>query len=84
LNYLTTVEQFFLSLKGSGLHLSATDYQLIGEWEERRIPVELVCRAIELGCSRIEKKRRNQRENISLTQMQEIVEEEISLEIHKK
>ena len=40
LNYLTTVEQFFLSLKDSGLHLSASDTHLVSQWEEREIPVE--------------------------------------------
>ena len=35
LNYLVYVEQFFLSLKGSGLSLSANDYHLISDWERR-------------------------------------------------
>ena len=84
LNYFTTIEQFFLSLKDSGLALSASDYQLIGEWEERRIPVGLICRAIESGYSRFEGERRGRRGNISLTQIQAIVEEGIEAEILKK
>jgi hypothetical protein len=84
LNYFTTIERFFLSLKDSGLALSASDYQLIGKWEERRIPVELICRAIESGYFSLEGQRRGRHGNISLTQIQAIVEEEIQAEIHKK
>ena len=83
-NYFTTIERFFLSLKDSGLALSAKDYQLIGEWEERKIPVGLVCRLIESGYSMLGKQKRNWRGNISLTQIQAIVEEGIEAEIHKK
>ena len=83
LNYFTTVEQFFLSLKDSGLALSASDYQLIGKWEEREIPLDLICRAIESGYSRFERQRRGRRGNTSLTQIQLIVEEGIQAEIHK-
>lgn len=84
MNYFTTIEQFFLSLKGSGLALSASDYQLIGEWEERNIPIELVCRAIESGYSRLEGTGNNSHVKISLTQLQAIVEEVIQEAIHKK
>ena len=83
-NYFKTIERFFLSLKNSGLALSAKDYQLIGEWEERKIPVGLVCRLIESGYSKLGKQKRNWRGNISLTQIQAIVEEGIQAEIHKK
>ena len=83
-NYFKTIEQFFLSLKNSGLALSAKDYQLIGEWEERKIPVGLVCRLIESGYSKLGKQKRNWRGNISLTQIQAIVEEGIEAEILKK
>ena len=84
LNYFRTIERFFLSLKDSGLALSASDYQLIGEWEERRIPVELICRAIESGYFSLKEQRRGRHGNISLTQIQVIVEEWIQAEIHKK
>ena len=84
MNYFTTIEQFFLSLKDSGLALSASDYQLIGEWEERRIPVELICRAIESGYSRLEGHRQGRRGKLSLTQIQTIVEEEIQAGIQNK
>jgi hypothetical protein len=47
LNYFSSVEQFFLSLKDSGLALSAADYHLISQWESRGVPVRLLCRAIE-------------------------------------
>ena len=84
MNYFVTIERFFLSLKGSGLALSASDYQLIGKWEERRIPVELICRAIEYGYSRLENQKQGRRGRISLTQIQTIVEERIQEETYKK
>ena len=84
MNYFTTIEQFFLSLKGSGLTLSASDYQLIGEWESRNIPVELICRAIENGYSRFEEQSNRRSEKTSLIQIQALVEQEIQEEMNKK
>ena len=84
MNYFTTIEQFFLSLKDSGLALSASDYQLIGEWEERNIPVELICRAIESAYSRLEGQGHSRFGKTSLIQIQAVVEEKIQEEIHKK
>ena len=84
MNYFAIIEQFFLSLKDSGLALSASDYQLIGEWEERNIPVELICRAIESAYSRLEGQGHSRRGKTSLIQIQAVVEEKIQEEIHKK
>ena len=84
MNYFTTIEQFFLSLKDSGLALSASDYQLIGEWEERNIPVELICRAIKSAYSRLEGQGQSRLGETSLIQIQAVVEEKIQEEIHKK
>ena len=84
MDYLITVEQFFLTLKDSGLALSASDYQLIGKWEEQRIPVELLCRAIESGYNKFKGQVRGRRGNISLIQIQSVVEEGIQEQIHKK
>jgi hypothetical protein len=81
LSYHTTIEQFFLSLKGSGLALSANDYQLIGEWEARNVPVELICRAIETGYSFFGEQRNKHK--VSLIQIQGHIEEEIQKEIFK-
>jgi len=83
LNYFTTIEQFFLSLKGSGLTLSASDYQLIGEWESRNIPVELICRAIENGYSRFEEQSNRRSGKTSLIRIQAVVGQEIQEEMHK-
>jgi hypothetical protein len=83
LNYFTTIEQFFLSLKGSGLTLSASDYQLIGEWESRNIPVELICRAIENSYYRFEERSNRRRGKTSLIQIQEVIEQEIQEEMYK-
>ena len=84
MNYFTTIEQFFLSLKGSGLALSASDYQLIGEWESRNIPVELICRAIENGYSRFGEQGNRRSGKTSLIQIQAIVEQEIQEEMYKQ
>jgi hypothetical protein len=84
LNYFTIVEQFFLSLKGSGLALSASDYQLIEEWEEQNIPIKVICRAIESAYSKIDTQITNRSNKTSLTQIKEIIEQEIREEIHKK
>ena len=84
MNYFAIVEQFFLSLKGSGLALSANDYQLIGEWESRNVPVELICRAIETGYSSIGEQSNRRSEKTSLIHIQALVEQEIQEEMHKK
>jgi len=65
------------------LTLSASDYQLIGEWESRNIPVELICRAIENGYSRFEEQSNRRSGKTSLIQIQAIVEQEIQEEMHK-
>ncbi len=78
INYLTQVEQFFLSLKGSGLSLSASDYQLITEWEERRISVTVLCRAIESAWQKGKQQSREPHPRLSLTQLQDEVEQEIN------
>ena len=84
MNYFATVEQFFLSLKGSGLTLSASDYQLIVEWESRNIPVGLVCRAIENSYYHFLEKNNRRRDKISLIQIQAVVEEEIQQQMYKQ
>ena len=84
MNYFTTIEQFFLSLKGSGLTLSASDYQLIGEWESRNIPVELICRAIETSYSRFGEQSNRRSGKTSLIQIQAVVEQEIQEEMYKQ
>ena len=84
MNYFTIVEQFFLSLKGSGLALSASDYQLIEEWEEQNIPIKVICRAIESAYSKIDTQRTKRSGKISLTQIKGVIEQEIREEIYKK
>ena len=84
MNYFTIVEQFFLSLKGSGLALSASEYQLIEEWEEQNIPIKVICRAIESAYFKIDKQRANRSGKTSLTQIKGVIEQEIREEIHKK
>ena len=74
-NYLVTVEQFFLTLKDSGLALSATDYDLIQQWEGRGIPVNVVCRGIENGVAEFGNTRQSSR--IGLSYLKVFVEEEM-------
>ena len=83
MNYFTTIEQYFLSLKGSGLTLSASDYQLIDEWESRNVPVGLVCRAIKTSYSRFGETS-SKRRKTSLVQIQELIEQEIREEMHRQ
>ena len=77
LYYLTTVEQFFLSLKDSGLHLSASDYHLISQWEERGISVERLCRAIESGYEKASRQERSTNPKCSLTRIRDFIEQEL-------
>jgi len=76
LNYLSHVEQFFLSLKDSGLSLSAADYYLILNWENRGVPLKILCMAIEKGTRNYFKSARNGR--ISLTYLRDFIEKELS------
>ncbi len=78
LNYLTSVEQFFVSLKGSGISLSGSDYHLICQWEERGVPLKTVCRALEKGYSNYEQQNPRPGQKISLAYFRKFVEEEIS------
>ena len=78
LNYITTVEQFFLALRNSGLALSAADYHLISIWEERGVPVEVLCGAIKKGFEHSKEKMRDPR--VSLTYFKKIIDEEIEKE----
>ena len=77
LNYLTTVEQFFLSLKDSGLHLSANDYHLVSQWEESGVVVEKLCRAIETGYEKAIQQERSPNPRWSLTRLQDYIEQEL-------
>ena len=64
--------------------LSASEYQLIEEWEEQNIPIKVICRAIESAYSKIDTQIINRSSKTSLTQIKEIIEQEIREEIHKK
>ena len=75
LHYLTTVEHFFLSLKDSGLSLSASDYHLIGRWQERGVPVERLCRAVEMSYQKARKQDRSPHPKWSLTRLEDYIEQ---------
>ena len=76
-DYLLTIEKFFLSLKESGLSLSANDYDLIQQWENRGIPANVICRGIETGLIEFERTNPRQPGHIGLSFLKVFVEEEI-------
>jgi len=45
-SYISEIEKYFLSLKGSGVMLSSTDYNSIIDWKEKNIPKEVIIRGI--------------------------------------
>ena len=49
LNYLSSIEQYFLSLINTGVSLSPLDYQIIRSWEKRGIPLSVACSGIKRG-----------------------------------
>lgn len=78
ISYLSEVEQFFLALTDSGLALSANDYHLISQWEDRQVPVHLVCRGIEKGFVEFSRQsRRPAGRKLCLGQLKDSVEHEI-------
>ena len=76
-DYLVTIEQFVLSLKESGLSLSATDYDLIQQWENRSVPVHVVSRRIETGFIEFERTNPRQPSRINLNYLKVFIEDEI-------
>ena len=76
-DYLMTIEKFVLSLKESGLSLSANDYDLIQQWENRGIPTNVICRGIETGFIEFDRTNLRQPSRISLSYLKVFIEEEI-------
>ena len=76
-DYLVTIEKFVLSLKESGLSLSATDYDLIQQWENRGIPAKVIFRGIEKGFIEFEHTNPRQPSRISLNYLKVFIEQEI-------
>lgn len=52
MDYLATIEQFFVVLRRSGLMLSAQDVSLVEAWREAGVPVDAVCRGLARGAER--------------------------------
>ena len=76
-DYFVTIERFVLSLKESGFSLSATDYDLIEQWENRGVPTQVVCRGIKTGFIEFEQTNPRQPTRVSLSYLKVFVEEEI-------
>ena len=49
LSYRNVVAEYFLGLRGAGLMLSPLDAEQVAEWEQRGIPVPVVCRGLRRG-----------------------------------
>ncbi len=77
INYLTSVEQFFLSLKNSGLTLSASDYHLIACWEESGVPLRQLCRAIQTSYEASAARNPSPIKKFSLMGLRSLIEQEI-------
>jgi hypothetical protein len=76
-DYFVTIERFVLSLKESGFALSATDYDLIEQWENRGVSAQVVCRGIEIGFIEFEQTNPRQPKRVSLSYLKVFVEQEI-------
>ena len=76
-DYFVKIERFVLSLKESGFSLSATDYDLIEQWENRGVSAHVVCRGIETGFIEFERTNPRQHARVSLSYLKVFVEEEI-------
>ena len=76
-DYFVTIERFALSLNESGFSLSAMDYGLIEQWENRGVPAQVVCRGIETGFIEFERTYPRQPKRVSLSYLKVFVEEEI-------
>ena len=76
-DYLVTIEKFVLSLNKTGLSLSATDYNLIQQWENRGAPANVICRGIERGFLEFERTNPRQPPRISLSYFKVFIEKEI-------
>lgn len=77
LNYLTHVEQFFLAQKGSGLTLSAQDYHRVAVWEKEGVPLDQLCRAIEMTVQKLRREHRGGSLRLSLELLREEIEAEM-------
>ena len=76
-DYFVKIERFVLSLKESGFSLSATDYDLIEQWENRGVSAHVVCRGIETGFIEFERTNPRLHKRVTLSYLKVFVEEEI-------
>jgi len=76
-SYISEIEKYFLSLKGSGVMLSSTDYNSIIDWKEKNIPKEVILRGIK-SAFKNHSRARNKKLN-SIYQCLPFIEQSISL-----
>lgn len=76
-SYISEIEKYFLSLKGSGVMLSSTDYNSIIDWKKNNIPKEVILRGIK-SAFKNHSRARNKKLN-SIYQCLPFIEQSISL-----
>ena len=76
-SYISEIEKYFLSLKGSGVMLSSTDYNSIIDWKKKNIPKEVILRGIK-SAFKNHSRARNKKLN-SIYQCLPFIEQSISL-----
>ena len=54
--YWEQIEEYFVRKRGSALILSPRDWPLVTSWQEREIPIEVICDGIDRAFARIEEK----------------------------
>jgi hypothetical protein len=57
LSYQAVVSEYFLGLRGAGLMISPLDQELVAEWEQRGLPVAVVCRGLRRGLEELVERR---------------------------
>ncbi|MFQ5483045.1 MAG: hypothetical protein ACE5ER_09835 [Nitrospinaceae bacterium] len=77
LNYLTTVERFFLSLKGAGVALSAQDYHLIQQWESQGVGQDRLCQALDRSVAELHRSPGGGGGRLSLQRLKDLVEADL-------
>lgn len=77
-NYFTEIEETFIRRRGRNLLLSPLDWALIENWQERKIPLHIVLRAIENVFDTVDKQPARKRAVKSLFYCKEEIEAQYS------
>ncbi|MDQ3321085.1 MAG: hypothetical protein M3525_01315 [Acidobacteriota bacterium] len=77
-NYFTEIEETFVRRRGKNLLLSPLDWALIETWQERKMPLHIVLRAIEKVFDTVDKQTARKRTVKSLMYCREEIEAQYS------